>query len=73
MQPIARCDATDANVPAAQNFLPYQRDHDRVIDVVVGRVTGCDGLKSKLGGKADDAWIARLKRCALHRDHGTSL
>jgi hypothetical protein len=29
---------------------------------VVGRVTGCDGLKSKLGGKADDTGIARLKR-----------
>ena len=62
MKPIARGDTTDANVPAAQNFLPDQCDHDCVINVVVGRVTGCDGLKSKLGGKADDTGIARLKR-----------
>ena len=62
MKPIARGDTTDANVPAPQNFLPDQCDHDCVINVVVGRVTGCDGLKSKLGGKADDTGIARLKR-----------
>ena len=61
MQPVARGHTTDANVPAAQNFLPDKRDHDGVINVVVGRVTGCDSFKSKLGGKADDPGIARLK------------
>ena len=60
MKPIARGTPPTLR-PAAQNFLPDQCDHDCVINVVVGRVTGCDGLKSKLGGKADDTGITRLK------------
>ena len=49
----ARGYTADADVPAAQNFLPDKRDHDGVIDIVVCGVAGRDTFKSKLGGKAD--------------------
>ena len=46
MQPVVRRHATDANMPAAPNFLPNERDHDSVINIMVGGVgrpgqTGC--------------------------------
>ena len=52
--------APGADVPAAQNFLPDKRDHDGVINIVVGCVAGRDIFKSKLGDKANDARIAKL-------------
>ena len=52
MQPVARRHAADADVPAAQNFLPDERDHDGVIDIVVGGVARRDIFKSKLRDKA---------------------
>ena len=41
----------DADVPAAQNFLPDKRDHDGVINIVVCGVAGRDSFKSKLAAK----------------------
>ena len=60
MQPVVRRHATDANMPAAQNFLPNERDHDSVINIVVGGVAGCDIFKRKLCEKGDNARIAGL-------------
>ena len=60
MQPVVRGNAADANVPAAQNFLPDKCDHDGVINIMVGCVARCDIFKSKLGNKANDAGIAGL-------------
>jgi hypothetical protein len=70
MQPVARGHTADANVPAAQNFLPNKRDHNGVINIVVCRIAGCDVFKRKLGDKTDDVGIAGLQRsiCSLvHR------
>jgi hypothetical protein len=50
----------DADVPAAQNFLPDKRHHDGVINIVVCGVAGRDIFKSKLGDKAEHAGIAGL-------------
>src|SRR5262249_33085413 len=61
IQPLARGDAADANVPTAQDLLPDQRHHDRVIDVVVGRVAICDVLQREAPDEADDPGIARLE------------
>src|SRR5262249_47798245 len=61
MQPIARRHAANTDVPAAQDLLPDQRDHDGVIDIVISRIAGRDIFKSKLRDKADDARIARLE------------
>ena len=60
MQPVARGNTPDADVLAAQNFLPDKCDHDGVINIVVGCVAGCDIFQSKLGGKANDAGIVGL-------------
>ena len=38
MQPIAGCDPADADMPATQNLLPDQRDHNGMINVVVGGI-----------------------------------
>jgi len=62
MQPLTRGNAADANMPAAQNLLSDQRHHDGVIDVVVGRVAGCDILKREPGNKANDTGVARFER-----------
>ena len=43
---------------AAQNLLPDKRDHDGVIDIVVGRVARCNIFESKLGDEANDAGIS---------------
>jgi hypothetical protein len=51
MQPVVRRYATDANMPAAQNFLPNERDHDSVINIVVGGVASRDIFESKLRSK----------------------
>ena len=59
MQPVARGYTADANMPAAQNFLPDKRDHNGVINIVVGCVAGSNIFKSKLGDKANDAGIGR--------------
>ena len=70
MEPVARGYTADANVPAAQNFLPDKRDHDGVINIVVCGVAGRDIFKSKLGDKADHTRIGGLHRpvCPLvHR------
>ena len=40
-----------ANMPAAQNFLPNERDHDSVINIVVGGVASRDIFESKLRSK----------------------
>ena len=48
MQPVVRRHATDADMPAAQNFLPNERDHDGVINIVVDSVAGRDIFESKL-------------------------
>src|SRR3974377_254924 len=60
MQPVARSYAAEANMPAAENFLPDKRDHDGVINIVVCGVAGRDIFKSKLGNKADHAGIGGL-------------
>ena len=62
MQPLTRGNAADANMPAAQNLLSDQRHHDGVIDVVVGRLAGCDILKREPGSKANDTGVARFER-----------
>ena len=62
MQPLARANAANANVPTAENLLPNQRHHDRMINVVVGCVGGRDILKRESSDKADDAGIAGLER-----------
>jgi hypothetical protein len=51
MQPVVRRHATDANMPAAQNFLPNERDHDSVINIMVGGVASRDIFESKLRSK----------------------
>src|SRR5260370_41832869 len=61
MQPLARGDAANADVPTAQNLLPDQRHHDGMINVVVSRVAVCDILKRKSRDEADDTGIARLE------------
>src|SRR5215813_1210033 len=61
MQPLARGDATNANVSAAQNLLPDQRHHDGMINIVVRRVAVCDILKREPADEADDTGIARLQ------------
>jgi hypothetical protein len=60
MQPVAWSNTACANVPAAENFLPDKRDHDGVINVVVGCVAGRNIFESKLGDEANDAGIAGL-------------
>src|SRR3974390_275095 len=60
MKPVARGHTAHANVPPAQNFLPDERDHDGVINIMVCGVAGCDVFKGKLGDKADHARVARL-------------
>jgi hypothetical protein len=60
----------DANVSAAQNFLPDKRDHDGVINIVVCGVAGRDIFKSKLGDKANYARIVRLHRRVCSFVHG---
>src|SRR5215469_13124121 len=61
MQPVARGHTADADVPAAQDFLPDKRNHDGVINIVICGVAARDILKSKLGNKADHAGIAGLQ------------
>jgi hypothetical protein len=51
MQPIVRGHTADADMPTAQNFLPNQRDHDGVINIVVDSVASRDIFESKLGSK----------------------
>jgi len=41
---------------------PTSVTHDGVIDVVVGRVAGCDILKREPGSKANDTGVARFER-----------
>src|SRR6516225_4336507 len=62
MQPVVRGHTADANVPAAQDFLPDKRDHYGVINIVVCGVAGRDIFKSKLSDKADHARIVGLHR-----------
>jgi hypothetical protein len=38
MQPVVRGHTADADMPATQNFLPNKRDHDGVINIVVGGI-----------------------------------
>ncbi len=61
MQPVAWCHTADADVAAAQNFLPNEGDHDGVINIVIGCVAACDIFKSKLRGEADDSGITGLQ------------
>src|SRR5579862_983006 len=61
MQPLAGADAAHANVLSAQNLLPDQRHHDRMIYVMVGCIRGRYVLKSEPRDKADDAGKARLE------------
>ena|ERR1700730_3052061 len=61
MEPIARRYATRVDVSATQDFLSDKRDHDGVIDVVVGRVARSYVFKSELGDEADHAGIAGLQ------------
>ena len=51
MKPVARRHTADANVPAAQNFLPDECDHDGVVNIVVCGIAGRDIFKSKLCDK----------------------
>ena len=62
MKPVARSHTSDANVPAAENFLPDKRDHNGMINIMVCCVAGRDIFKSELGDEADHARIARLHR-----------
>ena len=50
----------DADMPAAQNFLSNKRDHDGVINIVVGGVASRDIFKSQLGDKVQNPGIAGL-------------
>src|SRR5262245_383154 len=61
MQPVARGNAPNADVPAAQNFLPDEGHHDGMIHVMVGGVAVCNILKRELSDEADDARIAWLE------------
>jgi hypothetical protein len=49
-------------MPTAQNLLSDRRHHDRMIEVVVGRVAISDILKCDPGHEADYAWITWLKQ-----------
>ena len=60
MQPVVRCHTPDADMSAAQNFLPNQGDHDGVINVVIGRVASRDIFDSKLSNKVEDPRIVWL-------------
>ena len=60
MQPIVWRDAANADVPAAQNLLPDQRDHNGVIYIMVGRIAAGNVLEREPGHKTNDAGIARL-------------
>jgi hypothetical protein len=54
MQPVVRSHTADADMPAAQNFLSNERDHDGVIYIVVGGVASGDTFKSQLGDKVEE-------------------
>src|ERR1700720_1193909 len=60
VQPVARGYAAHADVPATQDFLAHEGDHNCMIHVVVGRVAGCDILECQLGDKAYDTWKSWL-------------
>jgi hypothetical protein len=60
MQPIVRGHTADADMPASKNFLPNKRDHNGVINVMVGSVASRDIFKSKLRSKVQDPGIVRL-------------
>jgi len=60
MQPVVRGHTADADMPAAQNFLPDKRDHDGVINIVVGGVASRDIFKGELGDKVKDPGIVGL-------------
>jgi hypothetical protein len=69
MQPLVRGHAADADVSAAQNFLPDKRNHNGVINIVVGRVANRNSFESKLRSKFQDPGIVRLQYpvCSLVR------
>src|SRR5271167_3564709 len=73
MQPFARGNPADANMPTAQNLLSDQCYQDGVIDVVICGVTGCDILECQPSHKTNDTWIARLKRSVGSVVHGPKL
>ena len=60
MQPVVRGHTADADMPAAQNFLPNKRDHDGVINIVVGGIASRYIFKIKLRSKAEDPRIFGL-------------
>ena len=60
MQPVVRGHTADADMPATQNFLPNKRDHDGVINIVVGGIASRYSFKIKLRSKAQDPRIFGL-------------
>src|ERR1700734_1428825 len=61
MQPVVRGHTADADMPATQNFLPNERDHDGVINVVVYSVASRYSFESELRRKAQDRRIVGLQ------------
>src|SRR6516162_6935965 len=70
MEPVVWANAPFTDVLAAQDFLPDQSHHHRVLGIVIGRITVGDVLHRGVTNECDDVRVGRLQHAICVYIHG---